>query len=33
VGVGVRELRAGLSRWLDRDRAGEEQIITDRGTP
>jgi prevent-host-death family protein len=31
--VGIRELRAGLSRWLDRVRAGEELIVTDRGTP
>jgi prevent-host-death family protein len=31
--VGIRELRAGLSRWLGRVRAGEELIVTDRGTP
>ena len=31
--VGIRELRAGLSRWLDRVRAGEELIVTDRGAP
>jgi prevent-host-death family protein len=33
VEVGIRELRAGLSRWLDRVRAGEELIVTDRGAP
>jgi prevent-host-death family protein len=33
VEVGIRELRAGLSRWLDRVRAGEELIVTDHGTP
>jgi prevent-host-death family protein len=31
--VGIRELRAGLSRWLARVRAGEELIVTDRGAP
>jgi prevent-host-death family protein len=31
--VGIRELRAGLSKWIERVRAGEELIITDRGTP
>jgi len=31
--VGIRELRADLSRWLRRVRAGEEVVITDRGTP
>jgi prevent-host-death family protein len=29
--VGVRELRNNLSRYLDRVRAGEEVIVTDRG--
>jgi prevent-host-death family protein len=33
VEVGIRELRAGLSRWLARVRAGEELIVTDRGSP
>lgn len=31
--VGIRELRAGLSRWLERVRAGEELVVTDRGVP
>jgi prevent-host-death family protein len=31
--VGVRELRDHLSRYLDRVRAGEEVVITDRGRP
>lgn len=31
--VGVRALRADLSRWLKRVEAGEELTITDRGTP
>ena len=31
--VGIRELRAGLSRWLERVRAGEELVVTDRGIP
>ncbi|MBA2508013.1 MAG: type II toxin-antitoxin system prevent-host-death family antitoxin [Nocardioidaceae bacterium] len=26
-------LRAELSRWIERARAGEEVIVTDRGTP
>lgn len=29
--VGIRELRADLSRWLLRVRAGEEVVVTDRG--
>jgi prevent-host-death family protein len=31
--VGVSELRAHLSDWIDRARAGEEVIVTDRGAP
>ena len=33
VDVSVTELRAHLSDWLDRARAGGEVIITDRGIP
>lgn len=33
VDVGISELRAQLSTWLDRARAGEEVVITDRGIP
>lgn len=33
VNVSVTELRAHLSDWLDRARAGGEVIITDRGIP
>ena len=33
VEVGVRELRASLSSWLDRVQAGDEVIVTDRGKP
>lgn len=29
--VGVRELRDNLSRYLERVRAGEELVVTDRG--
>jgi prevent-host-death family protein len=29
--VGVRELRDHLSRYLDRVRAGDELVVTDRG--
>lgn len=29
--VGIRELRADLSRWMKRVRAGEEVVVTDRG--
>jgi antitoxin (DNA-binding transcriptional repressor) of toxin-antitoxin stability system len=31
--VGVRELRADLSKWLKRVQAGEEIVVTDRGRP
>jgi prevent-host-death family protein len=31
--VPVTELRAHLSDWLDRVRAGEEVVVTDRGVP
>jgi prevent-host-death family protein len=31
--VGIRELRADLSRYLKRVRDGEEIVVTDRGTP
>ena len=31
--VGIRELRADLSRWVKRARAGEEVAVTDRGKP
>ncbi|MHB8439435.1 MAG: type II toxin-antitoxin system Phd/YefM family antitoxin [Acidimicrobiales bacterium] len=31
--VAVTELRAHLSRWLERVRDGEEIVITDRGVP
>jgi prevent-host-death family protein len=31
--VGIRELKNGLSRYIDRVRAGGEVIITDRGRP
>lgn len=30
--AGIRELRNHLSQYLDRVRAGEELIVTDRGT-
>src|SRR5205085_690138 len=33
VEVSVSELRAHLSDWLDRARAGGEVVITDRGIP
>jgi prevent-host-death family protein len=33
VDVSVTELRAHLSEWLDRARAGGEVVITDRGIP
>ena len=33
VKVGVRELRAGLSGWLDRVQAGDEVVVTERGKP
>jgi prevent-host-death family protein len=31
--VGIRELRADLSRYLKRVREGEEIVVTDRGNP
>jgi prevent-host-death family protein len=31
--VGVRRLRDGLSRYLERVRAGETIVVTDRGEP
>lgn len=31
--VAVSALRAQLSKWLDRARAGEEIVVTDRGVP
>lgn len=31
--IGIRELKNNLSRYIDRVRAGEEIIVTDRGTP
>jgi prevent-host-death family protein len=31
--VGVTELRAHLGRWIDAARAGNDIVITDRGTP
>jgi prevent-host-death family protein len=31
--VAVTELRAHLSKWLERARAGNEVVITDRGVP
>lgn len=31
--MGIRELRADLSRWVKRARAGEDIVVTDRGTP
>jgi prevent-host-death family protein len=33
VEVGVRELRDHLSAWLERIKAGEEIVITERGRP
>jgi prevent-host-death family protein len=33
VDVSVTDLRAHLSDWLDRARAGSEIVITDRGIP
>lgn len=30
--AGIRELRNHLSKYLDRVRAGEEVVVTDRGT-
>lgn len=31
--VGIRELKNGLSKYIDRVRTGEEIIVTDRGRP
>jgi prevent-host-death family protein len=31
--VGITTLRAELSSWIDRVKAGEEVVVTDRGTP
>ncbi len=31
--VGISALRAELSSWIERARAGEEIVVTDRGTP
>lgn len=31
--VGIRELRADLSRWLKQAQAGEEILVTNRGKP
>ena len=31
--VGVRELRENLAEWLDRAAAGEEILVTERGSP
>ena len=33
VEVGIRELRAGLSRFIKLAQAGEEIVVTDRGRP
>jgi prevent-host-death family protein len=33
VEVGIRELRADLSRWIKRVQEGEEVVVTDRGRP
>ncbi|MEW6154551.1 MAG: type II toxin-antitoxin system prevent-host-death family antitoxin [Actinomycetota bacterium] len=31
--VGIRDLKNNLSRYIDRVRAGEEVVVTDRGRP
>lgn len=31
--VAISTLRAELSRWVERAQAGEEVVVTDRGTP
>ncbi|MEJ7742578.1 MAG: type II toxin-antitoxin system prevent-host-death family antitoxin [Nocardioidaceae bacterium] len=31
--VAISTLRAELSSWIERARAGEEVVVTDRGTP
>lgn len=33
VEIGIKELRADLSAWLDRVREGTQIIVTDRGKP
>ena len=33
VHVGIRDLKNGLSRYIERVRAGEQVIVTDRGQP
>lgn len=33
VEVGIRDLKNGLSKYIDRVRAGDEVIVTDRGRP
>lgn len=33
VDVAISTLRAELSSWIERARAGEEIVVTDRGTP
>jgi prevent-host-death family protein len=33
VEVGIRELRADLSKWVARVRGGDEVVVTDRGAP
>jgi len=33
VDVGVRELRANLSRWLEKVKEGEVIVVTERGKP
>lgn len=33
VDVAISTLRAELSRWIERARAGEEVVVTDRGIP
>jgi prevent-host-death family protein len=33
VEVGIRDLKNGLSRYIDRVREGEEVIVTDHGRP
>lgn len=33
VDVAISTLRAELANWIERVRAGEEVVVTDRGTP
>jgi len=33
IEVGIRDLRANLSRWLHQVRTGREIVVTDRGEP